>query len=192
MQTVEILPYGALTQEQKDAFPDIFIDGFGHLMNFTKSRAEQQTLFSDVYSDELFFAYVEDGAVLGILGIANNKERPVHVKKEPFVTLYGKKGELIYQQINDIFQSKVVRNDKEMYIDVLATDKNARGRGVATKLLQYAFAMDGYQEYTIEVFSRNKAARSLYKKIGFQEIKKKWYSPIITLGYGYPILMKMQ
>jgi ribosomal protein S18 acetylase RimI-like enzyme len=89
--------------------------------------------------------------------------------------------------MNTIFQSQVVNNNTDIYIDVT---KNARGRGVATKLLEFAFSLPEYKECYIEVLSKNLTAKKLYEKCGFIVYKKKPFSFITLMGHGYPIKMK--
>ena len=62
----------------------------------------------------------------------------------------------------------------------VAVDKNARGQGVATKMLQYA--MDetkkiGVEAFTLEVRISNTKAIGLYEKLGFENkgIRKNFY-----------------
>lgn len=92
--------------------------------------------------------------------------------------------------MNSIFQSQVVKKNTDIYVDVLATTKKARGRGVATKLLEYVFSLPKYKECYIEVLSKNLNAIRLYEKSGFITYKSKYFSLITLKGFGYPIKMK--
>lgn len=92
--------------------------------------------------------------------------------------------------MNSIFQSQVVKGDTDLYIDVLATLQQARGRGVATRLLQYSFDLPGYENYYIDVLSKNVNAKRLYEKMDFLEYNKVRFSFVAVMGYGYPIKMK--
>lgn len=92
--------------------------------------------------------------------------------------------------MNAIFQKPVIKGERELYIDVLATAGSARGKGVATTLLNYAFNLEEYDTYYIEVFSKNETAARLYKKVGFEVNKEKKLSPMIFLGSGYPVKMR--
>lgn len=92
--------------------------------------------------------------------------------------------------MNGIFQSKVVNKDTDLYVDFLATSKEARGKGIATKLLTFCFAMPEYENYYIEVLSKNTNAKNLYERVGFSIVKKQYISFISLLGFGYPIKMK--
>ncbi|MDO5521992.1 MAG: GNAT family N-acetyltransferase [bacterium] len=186
-----IIQYGKLSREQKYEVVDIFLEGFGHFMTFTKDRNALRTLFFRALNPVYTYAMVENEVVIGILGIGTNKVRPIKFDLELCIELFGgMKGKIMCKQLNGIFQSPVVKNDRDLYIDVLATAKPFRGKGVATRLLEHSFNLQGYTDYYIEVMSKNKNAKRLYEKKGFVEYKKKRVSPLALKGYGYPILMK--
>ncbi|MBE5873172.1 MAG: GNAT family N-acetyltransferase [Lachnospiraceae bacterium] len=191
MKQYEIISYGNLTDVQKQELVWILIEGFGHLMTFSKKEEELERIFLDGLHPDYTLAYVEENKVLGLVGIATNRVRPVRFPLEVCIELFGKgKGKMVSAQMNAIFQSRVVKEDTDLYIDVLATSKAARNKGIATKLLEYCIALSGYQTYYIEVFSKNHVARRLYEKNGFTIYKKSFLSPLVLQGSGYPIKMK--
>lgn len=190
MSNWEIKKYKELNEAQKEKSIQILIDGFKHLFTFSKDEAELQQLFADALNSEFIYLCIENEQVLGLMGLATNQLRPVKLNEETCIRTYGKgKGKIICKQMNAIFQSPVVKQDTDLYIDVLATDKEARGKGVASKLMEYAFSLEGYKQYYIEVFSKNVNAKRLYENTGFKVIKKSPISPLLFLGYGYPIKM---
>lgn len=191
MKTYKIVKYHELCDIQKKEMIEIFIEGFGHLMTFSKDKDILRELFFNAINEEYVYAYIEENEVLGFVGIATNKIRPIKLKREVCMKLFGKvQGSIICKQMNGIFQSKVVKKDTDLYIDFLATSKEARGKGIATKLLAYCFDLPKYDNYYIEVLSKNKNAKSLYEKVGFCIDKKVYISFISLLGFGYPIKMK--
>lgn len=187
----EIKKYNQLDNVQKEEAVEVFLEGFGHMMTFAKNKQDLKDLFSAAFHPEYIYTYLENDIVLGILGIATNRIRPIKFDENQCVKILGKqKGYIVCKQMNMIFQSKVVRKETDLYIDVLATTKNARGRGVATKLLEYAFSLPRYEECYIEVLSKNRNAKRLYEKRGFVIHKRKYLSSIRFMGFGYPIKMK--
>lgn len=192
MQEYKIVEFGSLNDIQKEQAIDIIIEGFGHMMTFTKDKMILKELFRKGFHTSLFLCYVEAEKVLGIMGLGTNRVRPLKFDYDICVSLFGKrKGTILCKQMNAIFQSPVVKGDKELYIDILATAGYARGKGVATKLINYAFSLYQYETCYIEVFSKNETALRLYCKAGFSKYREKKFSPMIFLGSGYPILMKM-
>lgn len=190
MMTYEIVKYRELSNLQKKEMIEIFIDGFGHLMTFTKDRFILGELFFHAINEDYVYACVEENKVLGFVGIATNRIRPIKLNEEVCMKLFGKtKGSIICKQMNAIFQSKVVKKDTDLYIDVLATAKAERGKGIGTKLLEYCFALPEYENYYIEVLSKNTNAKALYEKLGFSIVKKQYISFISLIGFGYPIKM---
>jgi ribosomal protein S18 acetylase RimI-like enzyme len=161
------------------------------MMTFSKDKQELKSLFSTAFHSSYIYTYIEKDKVLGILGIGLRDIRPIKLDLDQCIRIFGKlKGTILCKQMNLIFQSQVVKKDTDIYIDVLATTKIARGRGIATRLLEFAFSLQKYKECYIEVFSKNINARNLYEKCGFITYKKQPFSFIALKGYGYPIKMK--
>ena len=186
-----VIQYGQLNENQKLEVVEVFVDGFGHLMSFSKDRKVLKQLFLQALNPLYVYALVEEEKVLGMLGIGTNKIRPIKLEIDLCKDLFGSfKGTLICKQMNAVFQRQAVKADTDIYIDVLATSKQARGKGVATRLLQYSFDLQGYKDYYIEVLSKNMNAKLLYERIGFIEYRKTRFSPIALMGFGYPIKMK--
>lgn len=187
----EIKAYRQLNNIQKEETVDVFLEGFSHMMTFSKDNQELKSLFSASFHPSYVYAYIENNKVLGILGTASNHVRPIKLDLNQCIRIYGKfKGSVLYKQMNLIFQSQTVKKDTDIYIDVLATAKNARGRGVATRLLEHAFSLPDYKECYIEVLSKNSNAKRLYEKSGFIVCKNLPFSFVSLMGLGYPIRMK--
>ena len=187
----EIIKYSQLNSLQKEEAVEVFLEGFGHMISFSKDKQDQKDIFSVAFHPEYFYTYIENGKVLGILGIATNRIRPIKFDLDQCVRILGKrKGYLVCKQMNLIFQSKVVKKETDLYIDVLATTRNARGRGIGTKLLEFAFAFPTYKDCYIEVLSKNHNAKRLYEKCGFVTYKRKFVSFLSLMGSGYPIKLK--
>ena len=137
MNQYEIKMYGELNNIQKEETIGVFLEGFGHMMTFSKDNQELKCLFSTAFHPSYMYAYIENDKVLGLLGIASIYIRPIKLDLNQCIKVYGKlKGSIICKQMNWIFQSQVVKKNTDIYIDVLATTKNARGRGVATRLIK--------------------------------------------------------
>ncbi len=193
MQEHNIISYENLNDYQKEQAIDIFLEGFGHMITFTKNRDTLQVLFSHAINSSLFICYIDKSQVLGILGIATNKIRPIKFDTDVCVNLFGTmKGKLIAKQMNAVFQAPVVKSNKDLYIDILATSGKARGKGVATSLLNHAFKLKEFDSCFLEVFSKNEAAINLYRKMGFSFYKEHKFSLLTAAvsGLGYPIKMK--
>lgn len=191
MNQYEIKVFDQLNYIQKEETIDVFLEGFGHMMSFSKDKQKLKSLFSTAFHPLYIYTYIEKDKVLGILGIGLRDIRPIKLDLDQCIRIYGKfKGTILCKQMNLIFQSQVVKKDTDIYIDVLATTKFARGRGVATRLLEFAFSLQEYKECYIEVFSKNINARNLYEECGFITYKKQPFSFITFRGQGYPIKMK--
>ena len=186
----QILNYGKLTDAQKAEAVDLFLEGFGHFMTFSKDEAAKKKLFIEIFDPELFICYLEEDKVLGLMGLGNNKKRPIDFKKESCQKYFGKlKGSLVSKQMNAIFQKSAVSSDRELYLDTLVTASSARKKGIGTALINEACSFGDYDSVVVEVFSDNENAIKFYEKNGFVTVKENKGSVMRFLGSGYPITM---
>ncbi|MBQ8325847.1 MAG: GNAT family N-acetyltransferase [Lachnospiraceae bacterium] len=187
----KIVEYGCLNEFQRKQAVELFMEGFGHFMTFSKDEDLKRKLFFEIFHPSLFRCYVEEDKVLGLMGIATSEVRPVKFSYDICKKHFGKiKGSIISKQMNAIFQKPVVQSKEELYIDVLVTSSVARRKGVGTALLNYAFGLKDYDVCFVEAFSNNQAAIRLYEKNGFVVDKREKLSLMRFLGAGYPIRMK--
>jgi ribosomal protein S18 acetylase RimI-like enzyme len=186
----QILNYGKLTDAQKAEAVDLFLEGFGHFMTFSKDEAAKKKLFIEIFDPELFICYLEDDTVLGLMGLGHDKKRPIDSKKESSQKYFGKlKGSLVSKQMNAIFQKPAVSSDRELYLDTLVTASSARKKGIGTALINEACSFGDYDSVVVEVFSDNENAIKFYEKNGFVTVKENKGSVMRFLGSGYPITM---
>ena len=187
----QILEYGKLTDTQKSEAVDLFLEGFGHFMIFSKDETAKKKLFTEIFDPELFICYMEENRVLGLMGLGTNKKRPIDFKKEICQKYFGRiKGTLISKQMNAIFQKPAVSSDRELYLDTLVTDSKFRKKGIGTILINEASSFGDYDSLIVEVFSDNENAIRFYEKNSFITVKENKASVMRFLGSGYPIVME--
>ena len=78
----QIVEFGKLNDTQKLEAVELFLIGFGHFMTFSKDEEKKKKLFLEIFSPDLFVCYLENDNVLGLMGLGNNKTRPIDFKKE--------------------------------------------------------------------------------------------------------------
>lgn len=185
-----IIEFGKLNAQQKLEAVELFLIGFGSFMTFSKDEEKKKKLFVEIFDPSLFVCYLKDDRVLGLMGLGNNKVRPLNFKKEICQKYFGKfKGFIISKQMNGIFQKAAVKKDDELYLDTLVTHPSSRKLGIATSLVEHTISYNGYTTLVVEVFSKNENAIRFYEKNGFV-IKKRHRCSLMSLfGSGYPIIM---
>lgn len=185
-----IIEFGELTPPQKEEAVELFLEGFGKFMTFSKDVEIKKKLFIETFDPKLFLCYLEERKVLGLMGLGTNKVRPINFKKEICQKYFGKfKGAIISKQMNGIFQKPAVNNDKELYLDTLVTHPSNRSKGIGTILINKAASFGNYESIVTEVFSKNKKAIKFYEKNGFIITKRHKFTIMRFFGSGYPIVM---
>lgn len=185
-----IIEFGELTSSQKEEAVELFLEGFGKFMTFSKDVELKKKLFIEIFNPKLFLCYVEDNKVLGLMGLGTNIVRPINFKKEICQKYFGKfKGAIISKQMNGVFQKPAVKSDKELYLDTLVTHPSYRSKGIGTILINKATSYGNYESIVTEVFSKNEKAIKFYKKNGFSITKRHKFTIMRVFGSGYPIVM---
>lgn len=167
----------------------IFGDCFGHM--FTKDIDKLAKCFEKSFVKEMVYVYIEDNVVLGFVSASSINGRAMKINKKPFIEAFGKaKGNIFCWQIDKIMTKVIVKSGKECYIDFLAVDKDARGRGIAKILLNYIHKDTRYEKYILEVLSKNTNAKKVYEKVGYKVIKHEKNIFMTLSGQGSAFIME--
>lgn len=169
----------------------LFIDGFRHVFSFAKDDSELEALFGEAFDYSMIYVSLYNDKVVGVLALGTNKKRVFRFNLEKCCLIFGqRKGRMLYRMLRSMGETPAVKNDNELYIDYLTTDKTLRGMGIASSLLDFACQLPDYDECHLEVLSKNVTAKSLYEKVGFTVYKKSFNFFTVIQGLGYPIKMK--
>jgi ribosomal protein S18 acetylase RimI-like enzyme len=193
LDDIKIVNLSESGNEYKEKAVRLFVDAF---YNMYTSISKDKKVLNDFFLSSLDFSLVYiailDNNVTGFMGIANNKKRTMHFDKIKCVELFGKlKGVIIHKQMKALLEKPNVKNDTDICIDYIATDESYRGKGIASKLIEYACNGLGYKECYLEVLSSNVAAKRLYEHMGFV-VYKKVHNPVSLMQGGYIAKMKKQ
>ena len=185
-----IIPFISLDNSKKNEAVDIFLAGFSNMFTFA-TKAELVQLFSTAFEETQVYVYIIENHVCGVLGLGTNTKRALKFDKQICLKLFGKtKGRIIYYLLHKTSEIPAVKKDTDLYVDYLTIDPQMRKKGIATKLLNFAWALPKYKYCYLEVLSKNILAAKLYKKLGFTIHKKGFNIFTIVQGLGYPIVMK--
>ena len=191
MQDSSIVRFLDLNEDNKREVIEIFVDGFGHMLTFAKTRDELLQLYNKSFNEELVYAYIIDEHVGGIMGLGTNVKRAIKVDRQTCEEIFGRgKGRIVYRILHKADGKPAVKNDTDLYIDFLATNVQNRKQGIATKMLEFACGLPVYKECYLDVLSKNDSAARLYQKLGFVVYKKAFNIFTFMQGLGRPILMK--
>lgn len=171
---------------------EVFVDSFYELYtSISKDKRVLKEFFLASFDYNLAYAAIEDNKVVGFLAIASSKERSLKFNKIKCIELFGRiMGTIIYHQMTSILGKPNLENEKDIGIDYLATDENYRGKGIASKMLEYACAELCYDECFIDVAANNIVAKRLYEYVGFKEYSQEHSLSVRLLGFGHIIRMK--
>ena len=171
----------------------VFVDSYyDELRVLSKDREQLVKIFKNAFVKEAFYVALMDGEVAGILACSNNRMRALHLEKDDVIRHLGTiKGNFIYMFFDKEFHTPLSYNDSTAYIEAVATHLQARGKGVATRLVEHVLKKLPYTEYRLTVKDTNKGAISIYQRLGFKSFDKLKASFFERKFYNYKYYMKL-
>lgn len=192
MNNYEIKTFATATVAEKEQVRRIFVDCFYDVVlhNFGTKEVVSE-LFTDFLQYDTFLGLYENDVLLGFLTYTTGKKRVIQLDiKKMRKELGWLKGTILYKMISSEFQNSKELEDKTCFIEFIGTDITARGKGVATALINFVEDKPEFNHYILEVLDTNLNAKSLYEKLGFAEtgrIKEQYGS---KNGASYRITME--
>ena len=160
---------------------EAFESKFSKLMNLDESI----NILTDLLNSEQTIYAVQDGVLVGFAGIQHGNKRLFKNSLQPFIKQLGFVRGLSVAFALSLFDRPY--KDSELLMDGICVDKNMRGQGVGSLLLEgvYEFAKkNNYKTIRLDVVDTNPKARKLYEKIGFEAISSHNY-PFIKSLMGF-------
>ena len=192
MSHITIERMSNLDKKNRKEVTQIFVDAYYDSLTFlSKDKNKLNEAFEHAFVSDVFFVAFNQEKAVGILACSTNKSRALHLRKKEFKKYFGFiKGTISLYLMKKNFHAPLNYSDYMTYIECVATSTQARGRGVATHLMEYVYNQLPYTEYILEVVDNNTNAIRLYEKLGFREFKRKKAKFPKLMGYKYAIYMK--
>ncbi|WP_338452696.1 N-acetyltransferase [Niallia oryzisoli] len=156
---------------------EIFAEGFTQwLVFFSKDKKVIAKAFAHMFVLDQFYVAIANDKIAGVAACTDGKTLSVRLdKKELRKHLGFFKGSMAwiflkkeFETLNQNFPSNTGS------IEFVGTSPEFRGKGVASQIIQYIIENTPYNDYVIdEVADTNTPAMNLYKKMGFEEYKRK-------------------
>lgn len=170
----------------------VFVEIFYELYrSLSKDKSILQDFFLATFDHHLTYAAIDGTRVVGFLAIATAKERSMKFNKNIYIKFFGKvMGTIIYYQLMPILGYPNLDNTQDIGIDYLATLPSARGKGVATILIDYTCTNLCDDVCYIDVSATNTTAKTLYEHVGFIEYDQEYSLTTRLKGFKYISRMK--
>lgn len=187
-----------ISTAQRDLRPDIsviFVDGFYEWLKFfSKDKAKLARTFTHIFNPTVFYAAVENDTVLGFAACTDGRVPSIRLQQREFRRHSGFiKGTLAYYILKREFEDKPYPFQIEPTmgaVEFVATNRQFRGRGVATQIIQYIHANTPLRSYVLEVADTNIKAVRLYEKLGYRVFKQIPEPHAKRSGFNFYLYMK--
>lgn len=154
----------------------LFVVGFLHEL-IQSMKIEAATLVAALkhsFRKDHYWVAVQDGKAVGILAVSTSEGRShafdgAILRRELGLFKGGIVRSILYREL----QKPMSMPTRQGYIESVTTAEEARGQGVASRLLRHIFDTAECDEFVLEVMDTNTSAIRLYERLGFVLFDKK-------------------
>lgn len=158
---------------------EVFVEGwYNDLKMISKDKEKLQRAFEHIFDLDGFYLAVVDQKIMAFVGVCSriNKKRIAYFDKKACRKGLGFiRGSFAALVLNKVLVEKDYPFEIPVgtgIIEFVATLPEARGQGLAGKLIEYTMADNEYQDYILEVIDTNHGAINLYERLGFVEFTR--------------------
>ena len=180
-----------LSENDRHSITSIFVEAYyNHLRQLDKDSSKLKKIFYNTFLIDHFIGAFIDNELVGFFALTDESERCLRInKKDVYNVIKGIKGYFAYIFLKYEFEHKIILKEHGYTIESVATSKKYQGKGIATKLMNYAIENNVYLE--LNVLDINRRAYEIYKRVGFEVFKERTVFPMFrkTIGYNRRIYM---
>lgn len=158
-----------LPDELRKAAIVLYYEAFSNKFSKLMTLDESLNVLTDLlYSEQVVFA-LQGERLAGFAGIQHGEKRLFKISIHPFVKHLGIMRGLFAAFVLVLFGRP--HKDGELLMDGICVDKNMRGQGVGSLLLESVFdfaKQNNYKTIRLDVVDTNPRARKLYERMGFE------------------------
>ncbi|BES64995.1 hypothetical protein SANA_14340 [Gottschalkiaceae bacterium SANA] len=180
----------------------IFNESFLSKLGFISKSEELQVSLArdfgliDIDVKDKEFVAVAEGKVMGLLTLVFEDQGKLELKpnisKGKLLKKYGLFGLIRGALLSMVFSYHPPKN--ELYIDSIGVSADARGRGVGTKLLEFAEELahrKGCNTLSLHVMKENPKAKALYERLGYKVVSEdsfRWLKRVTGYSGAYHMI----
>ncbi len=193
--TVQVKPASDIGESVRSKFGAIFADGFSQwLQYFSKDNEKLAPAFAHMFILDAFYVAIVDGGIAGFSACTNGKTPPVRLDSKELRRHLG----FLRGSIAGVMLKNELENHRYPFpiepetgsIEVVATGKEYRGKGVASSIIRHIISATPYRSYVLEVADTNTPAVSLYNQLGFKEFLRVPHKHSKHSGINFMVYMK--
>lgn len=172
----------------------VFVEGYyKELSMLSKDKEVLIKALEGSFIEQTFFLALLGGEVVGISACSDNMQRAMQLDKDRYTKYFNFiMGSFAFGAMQKEFHTPLKYPDETGYIECVATMPEARGKGVATKLMKAIIAQTPYTEFILEVMDTNAVAIHIYEHLGFVEFERKQERFAKQKGFNARVYMRLR
>lgn len=191
MASLSVVRLSDLDPVPRLAVARLFVEAYQHDLPRCKKQEHQERwarALASAFVPEQIYVAVEGGEVLGMAAVSYGTHRALRLRARDMRRHLGLLlGTVLHAIMAPMFGKKLPWPESTEYIEAVATAERARGRGVASAVLERLHSLP-FEECMLDVGDANTGAKRLYERLGYQEAYRERAMP----GSKYKELIYMK
>jgi ribosomal protein S18 acetylase RimI-like enzyme len=147
----------------------LYYEAFKSKFSSLMTLDEALIILPDLLNSEQIIIALQDGQLAGLAGFQHGRKKLFKDSIRPFIKHLGIARGLFAVFVIALFGRSYKKS--ELLMDGICVDKNMRGQGIGSLLLEAIFKFaqqNGYKTIRLDVVDTNPKARELYERMGFK------------------------
>ncbi|MCX7878246.1 MAG: GNAT family N-acetyltransferase [Ignavibacteria bacterium] len=182
--------FGLIEEHRKDAV-SLYYEAFAQKFSALMTKEEAMEIFPELLNSEQVICALQNGCLVGFAGIQHGKKPLFRICTCRFIKSLGLLRGILTVVVMLLFRRAFRQG--ELLMDGICVDKNFRGMGIGTLLMEavFDFAREkGYETIRLDVVDTNPQARKLYERLGFEPVSDRNY-PLTKKLMGFSSSTRM-
>ncbi|WP_165350382.1 GNAT family N-acetyltransferase [Xylanimonas protaetiae] len=170
MPNVVVLPLTELPADRRAEVARVFAAAYAtDLATISRDTERWAAALAPAFVADVCFVALDGDAVVGVAACSHGTTRALRLDPRALRRHLGVvRGTFASLAMGRTFHHRLPYPASTGYVECVATDPAARGRGVATTLMDHLHALP-YDDFVLEVTDTNERARALYTRLGYTE-----------------------
>ncbi|ACZ31771.1 GCN5-related N-acetyltransferase [Xylanimonas cellulosilytica DSM 15894] len=174
---IAVVPLTDLPAARRPEVARVFAAAYAQdLSTISSDRAGWAVALAPAFVPGVCFVALDGGSdadVLGLAACSHGSTRALRLDPRALRRGLGVvRGTFAFAVMRRTFHRPLPYPETTGYVECVATAPAARGRGVATALMEHLHGLP-YDEFVLEVTDVNDGARRLYERLGYRELRRK-------------------
>lgn len=197
LDRIKILDAADVGGDINKQMSSLFVEAFDALLKpFGQTEETLIKAFTPLFNPACFSVVLDDKTVVAMAALTKGDEKPLLPDRKHLVKVLGMfKGHILYFVLKKELNTSAYPVNQTLgtgIIQYVATRHSCRGQQLASGLIRHLIESSDCDTFILEVADNNKAAITVYERLGFQTIATKPVKHTKHTGISQFLYMKLE